>query len=63
MSCTPLTDLQRQVLVELAAGDEPSDSATLKELRRWGWVMPGSLELTGGGISHAVDGARRQTML
>lgn len=62
-SCTDLTELQRQVLGELAAGEEPSDPATVEELRRWGWVMPGSLELTGVGLSHVCNDERRPGVL
>ena len=52
MSCVDLTDQQRETLRQLAVGEEPSDTATVEELRRWGWVMPGSLELTGAGFDH-----------
>ena len=40
-------------LRELVEGVEPTDRETLEELRRWGWVIPASLELTGVGRSHS----------
>jgi hypothetical protein len=53
MSCIPLTDRHRRTLRDLVDGTVPTDSETLEELLRWGWVMPASLELTGVGRSHA----------
>jgi hypothetical protein len=53
MSCVPLSDRHRQTLREVVEGVEPTDRETLEELRGWGWVMPASLELTGGGRAHA----------
>lgn len=53
MTCVALTDLHRQTLQELVEGVEPAHHETLEELRRWGWVIPSSLELTGVGRSHA----------
>lgn len=47
MSCLELSDDQRRTLSELLAGDKPTDIAIADELRRWGWVMPRSFELTG----------------
>lgn len=37
----------------------PPDPAAVEELRRWGWVMPGTLELTGVGLAHAEQDIRR----
>lgn len=59
MSCVGLTGLQRETLQQLAAGEEPTDPATVEELRRWGWVMPGSLELTGSGLAHVEEDTPR----
>lgn len=53
VSCVELTDRHRRTLSDVAQGMEPADGETLKELRGWGWVMPSSLELTGGGRAHA----------
>lgn len=53
MSCVDLSDLQRCTLLELATGRAATEPATLAELRRWGWVMARSDELTGVGLSHA----------
>lgn len=55
MSCTPLSDAQRKSLTEFAEGVEPYDPEIVEELRRWGWVMRGSLELTGAGRIHTVE--------
>lgn len=53
MSCLELSEAQRRVLSELLAGDDPTDVETVDELRRRGWVMPRTLELTGVGHTHA----------
>ena len=57
MSCVQLSDRHRQTLRQLVEGVEPGDRETLEELRRWGFVMPSSLELTGVGRRH-VDPVR-----
>jgi len=55
MSCTPLTSDQAAVLDLLAhRRPVPEDlTGTVEELRRWGWVMPATDELTGTGWAHA----------
>ena len=55
MTCTDLTDVQRRTLAELAAGEPPTDQATVEQFRAWGWVMAKSLELTGTGLGHAGE--------
>ena len=43
-------------LNELAFAQAPTNSQTLVELRRWGWVIPGRLEPTG--VSHTYEVGR-----
>ena len=55
MSCIPLTANEATVL-ELLARRRPVPehlTETVEELRRWGWVMPSSDDLTGTGWAHA----------
>lgn len=41
VSCIELTALQRRLLEELAAGEEPSDSATVRGATSMGMGVPG----------------------
>lgn len=60
-----LTDTHRRVLEALAR--QPPDIAqidpdVLEELRRWGMVMPKSLELTGMGRRYASGGGEQRLL-
>ena len=59
LTCVDLTDDQMAVLAAIGTHQCVPEylEPVLDELRRWGWVMPNTLELTGTGRRH-VENAR-----